>query len=79
MKMGLKEEVNNTDNVVTAAFDLQHVLLSPYEPTGAFYYSGRLKSHNLTVTEINNMDIYAYLWSEHEARKGSCEVSLVVL
>ena len=77
--MELKEEANNSDNVVTLAFDLQHVLLSPYGPTGAFYFSCRLKSPNLSVTEISNMNTYAYLWSEHEARKESCEVSLAVL
>lgn len=38
-----------------------------------------LKSHDLTVTEINNMNNYTYLWSEHKARKGSCEVSIAVL
>ena len=55
------------------------MLLSPYDPTGSFYYSRRLKSHNLTVTEIDNMTTYAYLWSEQEAAKGSCEVSTGVL
>lgn len=38
-----------------------------------------LKSHDLTVTEINNMNNYTYLWSEHKVRKGSCEVSIAVL
>ena len=38
-----------------------------------------LKSHKLTVTEINNMNNCTYLRSEHKARKGSCEVSIAVL
>lgn len=33
-----------------------------------------LKSHKLTVTEINNMNNYTYLRSEHKARKGSCYI-----
>ena len=74
-----QKEASNNETVATAAFDLQQVLLSPYDPTGSFYYSRRLKSHNLTVTEIDNMTTYAYLWSEHEAAKGSCEVSTGVL
>ena len=49
------------------------------EATGAFYYSRRLKNHNLTVTEINNMNTYSFLWNENEAEKASCEVATSVL
>ena len=50
--------------VVTAAFNLEQVLLSPHGSTSAFYYSHRLKSHNSTVTEIDNMNIYLFLFVE---------------
>ena len=60
---------------VAAAFDLEQVLLSPYGQTGAFYYSRRLKNHNFTVTEIDTMFTYAFLWNEHECKKGSCEIA----
>ena len=79
IKREKKEEANENKDVTTAAFDLEQVLLSPYGPTGAFYYSRRLQNHNLTVTEINTMKTYAYLWNEHEVAKGSCEVATCVL
>ena len=71
----MKNESKINKQTVTAAFDLEQVLLSPYGPTGAFYYSRRLKNHNLTVTEIDTLTTFSYLWNEHEAEKASCEVS----
>ena len=78
IKQKLKEEARSNKNVVTAAFDLEQVLLTPFGSTGAFYYSRRLKNHNLTVTEIDSMKTHAYLWNEYEAKKGSCEVASAV-
>ena len=63
-----------TANCVTAAFDLEQVLLSPYGPTGAYYYSRRLKNHNLTFTEIDNMKTSALRVHSTEKHKGSCEI-----
>ena len=39
LKEKQKEEARENKTVVTAAFDLQQVLLSQYGPTNAFYYS----------------------------------------
>ena len=66
-KSSSKILVEENEKAVAAAFDLEQVLLCPYGPTGAYYYSRRLKNHNLTVTELNNMNTYAYLWNENEA------------
>ena len=79
LKEEQKDEANKNKDVVTAAFYLEQVLLSPHWPTGAFYYSMRLKNHNLTVTEINNMNTYSFLRNENEAEKASCEVATSVL
>ena len=79
LKDELKSLAKKEEHVVTAAFDLQQVLLCPFGATGIFYYSRRLKNHNLTVTEIDNMTTHAYLWNEHEGRKGSCEVATCVM
>lgn len=65
--------------VVTVAFDLEQLLLCSFETTGTFYYSRRTKEHSLTVTEIDNMTTYAYLWNEDEGRKGSCKVATCVM
>lgn len=37
-----KKEATENDEVVSAAFDIEQVLLAPYGPTGAFYYRRRL-------------------------------------
>ncbi len=73
-----KNEARSKDDVVTAAFDLESVLLAPHGQCSSFYYSRRLKNHNLTVTEIDNMCTYAYLWTEDQGAKGSCEVSTCI-
>ena len=75
LKETMKNDADEVEEVVAAAFDLEQVLLSPYGPTGAYYYSRRLKNHNFTVTELNNMNTYCYLWNEHECAKGSCEIA----
>ena len=79
LKDELKSLAKNEEHVVTAAFDLEQVLLCPFGATGIFYYSRRLKNHNLTVTEIDNMTTHIYLWNEHEGRKGSCEMATCVM
>ena len=75
LKNKKKEEAEQIEEVVAAAFDLEQVLLSPYGGTDAFYYSRRLKNHNFTVTELNTMNTYCYLWNECEGAKGSCEMA----
>ena len=72
LKEELKAEANSSKITVTAAFDLEQVLLCPFGAIGAFYYSRTLKNHNLTITEIDSMTTYCYLWNEHEGNKGSC-------
>ena len=62
------------EDVVSAAFDLEKVLLVPHGQTSSFYYSKRLKIHNFTVTDIARMHTFCYVWHEGEAKKGSCEV-----
>ena len=51
-KNEMKDE-GGVDSVLTAAFDLEKVLLCPHGPTSSFYYVKRLKLHNFTVTDID--------------------------
>ena len=74
LKEERKTEATNDISTTCAAFDLQQVLLSPYGQTSDFYYSRRLKNHNLTITEIDSMTTYCYLWHESEGNKGACEI-----
>ena len=62
------------EGVVSAAFDLEKVLLVPHGPTSSFYYSKRLKVHNFTVTDITTMKTHCFVWHEGEAGKGSSEI-----
>ena len=75
LKQKAKEKAKNEKDTVAAAFDLEQVLLSPYGQTSDFYYSRRLKNHNFTITEIDNMNTCCYLWHEGECNKGSCEIA----
>ena len=65
--------------IVTAAFDLEQVLLCPIVTTGIFYYSRRIRNNNIIVTEIDNMTVYVFLRNEHEGRNGSSEVATWVM
>ena len=67
--------IADPNSVTTAAFDLQKVLLTPYGKTSSFYYSMRMKNHNFTVTKINSMDSFCYIWSEDQGYKGACEIA----
>ena len=70
-----KSEASLDEKMVTSAFDLEQVLLAPFGATGAFYYSRLLKNHNLTAAAINNMKTHCFIWNEHEANIGSCEIA----
>ena len=69
-KEDLKEESAQSKTHLTAAFDLEKVLLSPHGQTSSFYYSRHLKNHNFTVTDIASMETYCFLWNEEQADKG---------
>ena len=47
-KEDLKEESAQSKTHLTAAFDLEKVLLSPHGQTSSFYYSRCLKNHNFS-------------------------------
>ena len=79
LKERLKEEAKSKNEVATAAFDLQKILLSPFGKTGSFYYSRRLINYNFTITELDNMSTYCYFWNESECRKGSCEIATAIM
>ena len=75
MKSQLNIKAKSHKRVITGAFDLEQVLLCPHR-AGAFYYSRRLKNHNLTVNEIDNMKTFAFPQNENEAMKGNCEIAI---
>ena len=74
-KMPMKEKSTSHCDIVSAAFDVQKVMLLPHRETSSFYYTRRLRVTNFTITKLNSMDIFCFLWHEGEAKKGSCEVA----
>ena len=74
-KMLTKENSTSHNDIVSAAFDVQKVMLLPQGETSSFYYTRRLHVTNFTITKLNSMDTFCFLWHEGEAKKGSCEVA----
>ena len=74
-KMLMKEKSTSHSDIVSAAFDVQKVILLPHGETSSFYYTRRLRVTNFTITKLNSMDTFCFLWHEGEAKKGSCEVA----
>lgn len=48
----------------------ERFLLAPYCQKSTFYYSGKLKKYNLTVTYISNMETYYFIWMRKMLKKG---------
>ena len=65
-----KDEHKANENVLAAAFNLEEVLLWPHGPTSSFYYSQHLKIHNFTLTNIDTMETYCFLWHKVNAKKA---------
>ena len=58
VKYDLNSLAKKEEHVVTGAFYLQQVLLCLFWATGIFYYSRRIKNHNIMV---DNLTTYTYL------------------
>ena len=70
-----KRDAQNDAKIFCATFDMQKVLLSPSGEISLFYYSKRLKVHNLSVFDIGNLIGTCYIWNEQIANKGSNEIA----
>ena len=45
---------------------------------GRSTYSRRLANHNCMITELKNVAMYCYFYSESECNKGSSEIATVL-
>lgn len=77
LKVEKKEEANNSDTVVTAAFGLQQVFCHPTDQLVQFIMLVDSKV-TILVTEVDYMNTSVYLLIEDEAEKGSCEISTAI-
>lgn len=60
-------------------FDLQKVLQTPQAKSSAMYYKRKLSVYNFTIFSIGDREGYCYVWTEHEAKRGSNEIASCVL
>ena len=75
IKDAAKVQAGIDKEMVVADFDLQKVQLTLNGQTSSFYYSWSLANYKFTVTEIQNISILCYFWSESECNKGSYKVA----
>ena len=54
---------------------MQQILLCPHGQSSSFYYKRRLGVFNFTIFDYKESDGFCFMWPEHEAQRGSNEVS----
>ena len=57
-------------------FDLQSLLYTPLSLVSVMYYIRKLCCYNLSVYNLGTQAGTCYVWSETEAGRGSCEVTM---
>lgn len=78
-KQKMKEESKQDATTSAIAFDYQKTLLTPSGEVSSFYYSLRLKTYNFTLTQLATGAHACYVYTEEDAKKGSCEVASFLL
>lgn len=79
LKKSDKQEAEVNKDVVTATFDFQKVLVTPYGEISVLYYKRRFTTLNFTVYDLASKIGTCYMWHEVIARRGSIEVSSCIL
>ena len=72
-KKAMKAE-GSKDNVLSAAYDLEKVLLCPHGQT-FFLLFEKIKIAQLHQTNIQSMETECFVWHEGDAKKGSSEIA----
>jgi hypothetical protein len=80
-KLRAREEKENdklaakgATNLHVATFDLQAVLYTPCTLVSQICYARKLNCYNLTCYNLSSKSGTCFLWSEVDAKKGSCEI-----
>ena len=53
----------NQKDLVTACFDLEEVLLTPYSFQSCLYYKRRLSTFNFTIYDLGTCEGHCYVWN----------------
>ena len=70
-----KTAAKSSNTTYTATFDLQSVLYTPCSMVSLMYYMRKLCCYNLSVYGLGNNRGACYVWSEVDAKRGSCEIA----
>ncbi|CAC5362185.1 unnamed protein product [Mytilus coruscus] len=69
-----KDHAKENLDTMVATFDLQAVLQIPCSLVSQIYYMRKLNSYNLSIYNLASKHATCYLWSEVDAKRGSCEI-----
>ncbi|XP_062577208.1 uncharacterized protein LOC134239069 [Saccostrea cucullata] len=69
-----KTTAKSRNDTFAATFDLQAVLHTPCSLVSQLYYTRKLSCYNLSIYNLGSSNATCYLWSEVEAKRGSCEI-----
>ena len=75
VKQELKDLAIADENVVTASFDLEQVLLCPRLNVSSLFYRRKLATYNLTVYDMGTRDVSCYMWHEGAGGRGCNEIA----
>lgn len=70
------QAASSNGKLVCASFDLQQVLLVPYDPkNSALFYKRRLSTYNFTIYNMGSKQGNCFMWNETTGGRGSCEIA----
>ncbi|KAL4703105.1 hypothetical protein ACJJTC_018142 [Scirpophaga incertulas] len=70
-----RDALSSSGKIISATFDFQKVLNTPYGEISVFYYKRKLNTMNFTVFNMAAKAATCYMWHEAEGKRGSNEVS----
>lgn len=70
------QAVSSSGKLICASFDLQQVLLVPYDPkNSALFYKRKLSTYNFTIYDMVSKQGNCFMWNVTEGGRGSCEIA----
>ena len=73
-----KQLTKTHSNIYAATFDLQAVLYTPCSLVSLMYYMRKFCYYKFTVFSLATLLGSCYVWTEFEAKCGSCEIATCI-
>ena len=77
--MKKKVEAKQDRTRAAVVFDYPKTLVFPVREVSSFFCSVRLKTYNFTLEDFDNCSHTYYVYTEKDAKRGSCEVITFLL